>query len=427
MTDAGIGNLDGLSEIDKLMTIIEFYFPGKSDAVRVLLGAVASLSVIGSRKTIPLWLCGEPGASKTSALNIVGGGLNLFDFANIDTEFALFIEQFSAKSFRSVHNRDDSIDLLDRLREGGPRVLITTELNILWTKPQQQLDELCGVITKICDDDPSISYASAGRISGSHLTTANNFIWLAATITLPDKVSKRFSNSLGPRLYFFNMKEPAQTAAEISASLSHMESDMRDYSDAVMICQRAVAAFLQAVNITPNSVVWNKSEDEGTPILSDVATILRVLRAGLEEKKKKNKIRFRKATLEAPARCRKIITQFARGDAVLCQSNSIGMINIPLVIKTIFDTAEVSYPERTQIFYRLLQNNGHIALEELAHQLKSTVEFILETVNQLEFLGLVQLQGNIVTFTAEYAEISMGLQPHLFPEMIQTEVDSHEL
>ena len=83
MTDAGLGNLDGLSEIDKLMTIIEFYFPGKSDAVRVLLGAVASLSVIGSRKTIPLWLCGEPGASKTSALNIVGGGLNLFDFANL--------------------------------------------------------------------------------------------------------------------------------------------------------------------------------------------------------------------------------------------------------------------------------------------------------------------------------------------------------
>lgn len=414
-----LGNLDGMTEIDKLMAIIDFYFPGKADAVRVLLGAVASLAVIGSRKTIPLWICGEPGASKSTVLNIVGGGLNLLDFANIDTEFALFIEQFSAKSFRSVHNRDDSIDLLDRLREGGPRVLITSELNILWTKPQQQLDELLGQVCKVCDDDPSISYASAGRISGSHSTTANNFVWLAATISLPDKVSKRFSNSLGPRLYFFNMKEPTQTAAEISSSLSNMESNQIDYADAVSVCQHAIAAFLRVVNITPNSIVWNKSEDEGTSILSDVATILRVLRAGLEERKKKNQIRFRKATLEAPARSRKIITQLARGDAVLRQSNSIDMTDIPLVCKTMFDTAEVSYPERTQIFYILLENNGTIALEQLAHRLKSTVEFILETVNQLEFLGLVQLMGNTVTFTAEYAEMAMGFQSYVFPETIQ--------
>ena len=32
MTDAGMSNLDGLSEIEKLVAIIEFYFPGKSDA-----------------------------------------------------------------------------------------------------------------------------------------------------------------------------------------------------------------------------------------------------------------------------------------------------------------------------------------------------------------------------------------------------------
>ena len=170
--------------------------------------------------------------------------------------------------------------------------MITTELNLLWTKPQQQLDELCGQICKICDDDSSISYAHAGRISGSHSTTQNNFIWLAATIALPDKVSKRFSNSLGPRLYFFKMEEPTQTAAEISASLSHMESDMRDYGDAVLICQRAVAAFLQAVPLIPNSIVWDKSGDECTQILSDVATTLRILRAGVAEKKKRNKIRL---------------------------------------------------------------------------------------------------------------------------------------
>jgi Mn-dependent DtxR family transcriptional regulator len=70
------------------------------------------------------------------------------------------------------------------------------------------------------------------------------------------------------------------------------------------------------------------------------------------------------------------------------------------------------------MFYKLLENNGSIALEQLAHRLNSSVEYMLETVSQLEFLGLVQLNGNIVTFTAEYAEIAMGLQPYLFPPTI---------
>ena len=115
--DAGLGNLDGMSEIDKLMAIIDYYFPGKSDAVRVLLGAVASLAVVGSRKTIPLWLCGSPGSNKTSALNIAGGGLNLFDFANINTEFALFIEQFQPNpSARSITETTLSTCLTDYVK-----------------------------------------------------------------------------------------------------------------------------------------------------------------------------------------------------------------------------------------------------------------------------------------------------------------------
>ena len=71
-----------------------------------------------------------------------------------------------------------------------------------------------------------------------------------------------------------------------------------------------------------------------------------------------------------------------------------------------------------------MENNGSIALEQLAHRLNSTVEYMLETVSQLEFLGLVRLKGNVVTFSAEYGEIAMGLQPYLFPQTIpRNEVD----
>lgn len=425
MTDANLGDLDGMAEIEKLVAILEFYFPGKSDAVRILLGAVASLSVINSRKSIPLWLCSDPGTSKSTVIKLVGDGLNLYDWSNRGIEYCLYIENLSPKAFRSVKRTEDDLDLLDRLGGDGHRVLITTELNLLWTKPQQQLDELAGFITKICDDDPSINYASAGRISSdSRNSTDNNFIWLAATIALPHKISRRFSNSLGPRLYFFKIEEEVETPAEMSARLTNMESsNTREYFEACMICIQAIAAFLRAVTITPSSIEWNKDGDEGTTVLSDAATILRVLRAGLTERKKKGKISF-KATLEAPARARKIITQLARGQAVLRQSNSIGLVDVPIVCKTIFDTAEVSYPERTQIFYKLLKNNGNITLQQLANELGSTVEFVLETVEQLKFLGLVQLYGNVLRFTDEYRLLALGLRPYLFREIINpTEVE----
>ena len=425
MNDAGMPNLEGLSEIEKLVAIIDFYFPGKADAVRVLLGAVASLAVINSRKSIPLWLCSDPGTSKSTVLNLIGRGLNLHDWANRGIEYSLFIENLTPKAFRSVKRNDDDLDLLDRLGGDGHRVLITTELNLLWTKPQQDLDQLAGFITKICDDDPGINYASAGRISSDpRNSTDSNFIWLAATIALPDKVSKRFSNSLGPRLYFYKIEEEIETPAEMSARLTNMESShTREYFEACSICIQAIAGFLREVPITPSSIEWNKDGDEGTTVLSDAATILRVLRAGLTERKRKGKITF-KSTLEAPARSRKIITQLARGQAILRQSHSIGLEDVPIVCKTIFDTAEVSYPERTQIFYKLLENNGNITLQQLANELGSTVEFVLETVEQLKFLGLVKLYGNALTFTDEYRLLALGLRPYLFREMIHpTEVE----
>ena len=129
MIDAGVPNIDGLSEIEKLVAIIEFYFPGKADAVRVLLGAVASLSVINSRKSIPIWLCSDAGSGKSSVLKLIGDGLNLYDWANRGIEYSLFIENLSPKAFRSVKKTDDDLDLLDRLGGDGHRVLITTELN----------------------------------------------------------------------------------------------------------------------------------------------------------------------------------------------------------------------------------------------------------------------------------------------------------
>ena len=109
---------------------------------------------------------------------------------------------------------------------------------------------------------------------------------------------------------------------------------------------------------------------------------------------------------------------------MLRQTNSIGLEDIPLTCKIIFDTAEASYPYRTIIFRKLVANNGRISFEQLAHQIKCTHEFTLEVVDRLIYLGLVQLTGNIVTITDEYAQIALNLRPYIFPETIQrNEVD----
>ena len=419
MIEEDIGNIDGLSEIDKLIHIVEYYFPGKAEAFRAMLGAIASLAVAGTRKTIPLWLYGEAGVAK-STIALFLNGLNLADWAGIDAPYALNISNFSAKSFRSAHVRDGAVDLLDRLGEGRSRVLITSELNVLWGKPQAQLQEICSQIVKVVDDDNSMSYATAGMISGpSDSTTANNFIWIGATISIPPKVSSLFSVYLGPRLYFYNLSEPTIPAQAMADELQRMATEDRDYWPKILIVQQALAAYIQTVPLLPNSVHWNKVNDQGIAILSNVVMILRMLRAGLPVERKRGKMIMGKPVLEAPKRCMEIAIALARGQAILRQVNSIGLQDIPIVCKIMLDTAGASYPERAAIFRLMLENDGVITVKKLVEDTDYPQMTLIEEIEKLSHIGLINYFGDTVSFTEEYSELALSLQPYLLQPLIQ--------
>jgi predicted methyltransferase len=114
-----------------------------------------------------------------------------------------------------------------------------------------------------------------------------------------------------------------------------------------------------------------------------------------------------------------IAVALARGQAILRYVNSIALEDIPIVCKIMLDTAGASYPERAIIFRKMLENDGVITVKELVDDTEYPQVILIEEIEKLSHMGLINYFADEISFTEEYSELALSLQPYVLQPLIQ--------
>ena len=380
--------------LDLLESIIEGQF-GKSVAYAVTasLAMVATLAIKGGRP-IPLTLTGSASSLKSTSLEIIAGGLN-----DGPEELAIVVDNFTAKSWVSASKDDEGVDLLESIPS---KVLITSDLGVVFNKPLSQFLEFASITTRILDGF-GFSYASSKKISGNRDPFA--FVWLGATIEQPTDKIWRVYSSLGPRLYYLSMPD-GNTNPSVD-ELVNLLTTGADYRAKILSCNRAVSAFFRSIQFRVNSVTWNREKDsrEALVVLAKAAKILRILRAGISE---------RSVNLENSVRCVSIFHLMASGFAVLHRRNWIDMEDVKDAILTI--SVDSGIPIRKSIFLHLVKN-GTVTIKQFVASSEFSEKFTRKELKKLQTLNFVEVStNNEIKLTEYYQKLADDLAPYFFPQ-----------
>jgi predicted DNA-binding transcriptional regulator YafY len=93
-----------------------------------------------------------------------------------------------------------------------------------------------------------------------------------------------------------------------------------------------------------------------------------------------------------------VLTNLARGHALITGRNYITMDDIPIVVKTVLSTARI---ERVKAFIALLDKGGYIRASDLAAELKVGRSTAYRFMTELKAIELVDIE---LTNNVEYTE-----------------------
>ena len=174
-----------------LKSTCEKNFPGIWHSMEFELSVLRILNLKGCSLPFAGIILGMPSSLKTL-------GIELFR----DCKSVYYTDSFSSKAFVS-HNtsvpKDElpKIDMLPRIKD---KCLLAPELSSIFSKKDDDLIEILGILTRVLDGHGYESDSGAhGRrgYSGAHM-----FTMIGAAVDVPYKVHKHLAN-LGPKAVFF--------------------------------------------------------------------------------------------------------------------------------------------------------------------------------------------------------------------------------
>lgn len=178
-------------------------FPGLWHSMDFMLSIHRILSIKGCTLPFAGIILGPPSSSKTLAIELLRNSKNVY-----------YTDNFSSKAFVS-HNTAvpkeqlEEIDLLPRIKD---KCLLAPELSPIFSKKDEDLIEILGILTRILDGHGYQSDSGAhGRrgYSGEHM-----FTMIGAAVDIPYKVHRQLA-TLGPKLYFYRMPKSNKTDSEV--------------------------------------------------------------------------------------------------------------------------------------------------------------------------------------------------------------------
>jgi hypothetical protein len=333
-------------------------------------------------------ILGPPGAVKTLTIDLFRG-----------FHFAFYSDSFSAKSFVS-HNTSvkreqlKEIDLLPKIKN---KLFLTPELSPTFSKRDDELTELLGIITRIADGR---GYENDSGAQGHRGYTGDYmFTWLGAAVDIPRKVHKLLG-TLGPKLYFYRL-----TNNKNKKEKEYLEKliDSDNFKTNFLSIKNLLIDYIQChencpiIEVSENiedrlELKWdsNKDDEQTLRYIIRLGILLAYLRGVVPTWETQNTqgsdYVYTFSTKEEPDRAMIQLRNLARGHALSQGRNYITMNDLPIVIEVVLSTAS---RERVIIFDCLLKHKGQLTAKEIEEFLHITTPTALRTMTEFTALELV--------------------------------------
>jgi len=312
---------------------------------------------------------------------------------------SFYTDNFSAKSFVShstaVKREElEKIDLLPRIKS---KFFLTPELSPTFTKKDDDLVEILGILTRVLDGQGYESDTGAHGhrgYNGEHM-----FTWVGAAVDVPYKVHKHLGN-LGAKLYFLRLPSIEKDEDEY---LEEIKKD--DFLTRTKLIRDALIDYLEWFEKRPDAtkenditkISWNfEKDDEQTKrfivrlgrLLAHLRGVVTTWKTDDNESQGIN-YAYATATVEEPNRAIRQLTNLARGHALSQGRNYIGENDISLVIKVVLSTAST---ERIRVFQTLLNFGGALTTTQISDYLDFARPTARRTMTELKAIGLVNIE-----------------------------------
>jgi hypothetical protein len=262
-----------------------------------------------------------------------------------------YSDGFTPKSFVS-HNtavkREElaKIDLLPKIKN---KALLAPELSPTFTRREEDLIEILGILTRILDGH---GYESDSGAHGHRGYNGNYmFVMIGAAVDIPYRVHKVLG-TLGPKLYFLRLHDKTK---QDDVYINEMKQD--SFNENIITIQKLVNDYLMWFERYPNAevenelikVAWDSDRDEGETlrIIVKLGKLLSYLRGVIPTWETRDSqgidYAYAIATKENPDRAMIQLRNLARGHALVEGRNYITLRDIKLLIEVILVIFVINY------------------------------------------------------------------------------------
>lgn len=312
-----------------------------------------------------------------------------------------YTDSFSAKSFvsHSTAVKREELEKIDMLPKIKNKLLLTPELSPTFSKKDDDLIDVLGILTRVLDGH---GYESD---TGAHGHRGYNepmmFSWIGAAVDIPYKVHKLLG-TLGPKLYFLRLSSNRRTVDE------YLDEIDKKFEEKKTRVQVALFDYLNWFERCPNlqkdektglqKIEWDSAGNE--KLAKECIVKLGILLAHLRgvvptwhtEDTDGLGYGYTLATIEEPDRAITQLMNLARGHALSRGRNFVTITDIPLIIKVVFSTASL---ERVRIFELLIENQGILSTSKITNSLKIVENTAKRVMAEFRAIGLVNV-GDVV-------------------------------
>jgi hypothetical protein len=310
-----------------------------------------------------------------------------------------YTDNFSAKAFVShstaVKKEDlPSIDMLPKIKH---KLFLAPELSPIFTKKDDDIVEILGIMTRIADgrgyESDTGAHGHRGYV-GDYM-----FTMVGAAIDIPHKVHKYLGN-LGPKLYFFRLPKLIRDDKDYFNQLKDNPFNVKFQN-----IKTALIDYLQWLERCPNmeldsetklrKIVWDsdKDDDETLRIIIKLGRLLAHLRAVVPTRETHGSqgtdYAYATAMKEEPDRAMEQLRNIARAFALSKGRNYITKEDLSIPIKVVLSTASI---DRVNIFDLLIAHKGNLSTSIIIDSLNVSRPTALRIMVELKAVGLVDIE-----------------------------------
>jgi DNA-binding transcriptional ArsR family regulator len=342
---------------------------------------------------------------------------------------SFYSDNFTANSLVS-HNSaltEEQLQQIDMLPKMKDKLILTPELAPVFTSKEDDLQKILGIITRILDGH---GFESDSGAQGHRHYGDTMFVWIGAAVEIPFKVWKMLG-SLGHKIYFLLPQLSEKTIEQLKqiAKTNDFGAKFREIEEALLDYLKyfdAAPENLPDTQTDKNGIIkirWNHElegeQDKATGYIAEVAKLLAHLRGSvyISEAKPTKKSREYDSNssnnnqqqdsskliqiegqdydtalpiIEDPSRAVILLRNLAIGHAISQGRSSMGLQDIPIVIKVALSTAMVS---RVKVFDLLLKKGGELKTSDITKGLRVSEPTVRRTMREFYALGIVDISA----------------------------------